>query len=167
MDSIYTSYKPLKLTGAQLLKREPSFNGMPPFSKCAERSLLPFIGDALSWLIGMAITRNERDIKKGVKQLVEAQTQHQENLGSCHLFIKGTMYAMQVKRQHINAVIEVVERTHNNIATLFNITSSIYTPINYQQIFLHIHSILSNLSFSVWHETDSHACDELHRYSHH
>ena len=44
LDSIYTSYKPLILTPTQLLKREPSFNGMPPFSKCMNRSCLPFLG---------------------------------------------------------------------------------------------------------------------------
>ena len=36
-------------------------------------------------------------------------------------------------------------RRHNDVITLFNITSSIYAHINYQQILLHIHSILANL----------------------
>ena len=42
LDSMYTSYKLLILTVTQLLKREPSFNGMSPFNKCTKRSLLPF-----------------------------------------------------------------------------------------------------------------------------
>ena len=50
LDSIYTSYKPLILTATQLLRREPAFNGVSPFNKCARRSLLPFLRDALSWL---------------------------------------------------------------------------------------------------------------------
>ena len=56
-----------------------------------------------------------------------------------------TIYAMHVSRQHINMVMEAVQRTLNNVTTLFNITSSIYTCINYQQILLHVHSILANL----------------------
>ena len=51
---------------------------------------------------------------------------------------------MHINRQHINTVIEVVEMAHNDVTTLFNITSSIYMHINYQQILLHIHSILTN-----------------------
>ena len=45
---------------------------------------------------------------------------------------------------------EAVERTHKDITTLFNTTSSIYTCINYQQILLHIHSILANLRDSLY-----------------
>ena len=43
LDSIYTSYKPSILTPNQLLKREPSFNGMSSLSKHTKRSLLPFL----------------------------------------------------------------------------------------------------------------------------
>ena len=45
---------------------------------------------------------------------------------------------------------EAVERTHNDVTTLFNITSSIYTHINCQQIILHMHSILANLRDSLY-----------------
>ena len=61
-----------------------------------------------------------------------------------------TRYATQVNRQHINTVMEAAERTHNNATTLFNIMSSIYTHINYQQILLHIHFILANLRDSLY-----------------
>ena len=56
---------------------------------------------------------------------------------------------MQVNRQHINTVIEVVERIHNAITTLFNITSLIYSSINYQEILLRVHSILADLRDSL------------------
>ena len=75
LNSFYTSHKPLILTATQLLKRKPSFNGMSLLSKCAKRSLLPLLGDALSWLTGTAMTRDVRDIKKRVNQLIEIQTQ--------------------------------------------------------------------------------------------
>ena len=45
---------------------------------------------------------------------------------------------------------EAIERTHNNVTTLFNITSLIYTHINYQQILLHFCSILANLRDSLY-----------------
>ena len=57
---------------------------------------------------------------------------------------------MKVNRQHINTVMEVVERTYNDVTTLFNITNSIYTCMNYQQILLHICSILTNLKDSLY-----------------
>ena len=48
VDSIYTSYRPLLITATQLLRREHTFDGMLPFNGCTRRSLLPFLGDALS-----------------------------------------------------------------------------------------------------------------------
>ena len=64
LDSICTSYKPLILTVTQLLKREPSFNDMLPLSKHANRSLLPFLGDTITWLTGTTMTKDVKDIKK-------------------------------------------------------------------------------------------------------
>ena len=46
--SIYTSHKPLILIATQLLRREPTFNGVSPFNRYTRKSLLPFLGDALS-----------------------------------------------------------------------------------------------------------------------
>ena len=80
LNNIYTSYKPLILTVTQLLKTVPSFNGMSPLSKCTKRSLLPFLGDALSWLTRTAMTRDVRDIMKKVNQLIKTQTQQQKTL---------------------------------------------------------------------------------------
>ena len=166
LDSIYTSYKLLVLTVTQLLKREP-FNGMSSFSKCVKRSLLPFLGDTLSWLTGIAMTTNAKDIKKRVNQLIKMQKQQQETLEHVISTLNITRYPTQVNRQHINTVMEVVGRTHDDITTLFNITSSIYSHINYQQILLHIHSILANLRDSLYYKADSHACIGLHRHSNH
>ena len=123
---------------------------MSPFNKHAKRSLLLFLGNALSWLTRTAMTKDVKDMKKRVNQLIETQTQQQETLVHVISILNVTMYATQINRQHINAAIEVVERTHNNITTLFNITSSIYTGINYQQILIHIHSILANLRDSLY-----------------
>ena len=58
LDSIYTSYKPLILTVTQLLRREPTFDGVSPFNRHTKTSLLPFLADALSWLTGTATTKD-------------------------------------------------------------------------------------------------------------
>ena len=147
LNNIYTSYEPLISTATQLLEREPSFNSIPPFSKCTRRSLLCFLGDDLSWLTGTALTR---DVKERVNQLIETQTQQQEALVHAISILNVTRYAMQVNRQCTNAVMEAVVRTNNDVTTLFNIMSSIYTCINYQQILLHVHSILANLRDSFY-----------------
>ena len=44
---------------------------------------------------------------------------------------------------------QAVERTHDIVTPIFNIISSLYTHMNYQQILLHICSILSNLRDSL------------------
>ena len=77
------------------------------------------------------------------------QTQQQDTLVHVISILKVTRYAIQVNRQYINVVMEV-QRTHNDVTTLFNITISIYTCINYQKILLHIHSILANLENSLY-----------------
>ena len=150
LDSIYTLYKPFILTATQLLKNEPSFNDMSPLGKCIKRSLLPFLGDAISWLTGTATTKDIRDIKKRVNQLISTQAQQQETLVHVILILNVTRYVTKVTRQFISAVMAAVQRTHNNFTKLFNIMSSIYTSINYQQIHLHICSILANLRDSLY-----------------
>ena len=56
-----------------LLNTEPSFNGTSNYNKHARRSLLPFLGNALSWITGTATTKDVTSIKKRVNQLLSAQ----------------------------------------------------------------------------------------------
>ena len=58
---------------------------------------------------------------------------------------------------------EAVQRAHNDVITLFNITCVIYTYINYQQILLHIHSNLVNLRDSLYYmrQIAMHAMDYI------
>ena len=107
LDSIYTSYKPLMLTPTQLLRKEPYFNGTSTFIKCTKRSLLPFLGDALSWLTGTATTKDVRSIKNRVNQLIRMQHQQQESLVHIISILNVARYTTQVSRQHINMVMEV------------------------------------------------------------
>ena len=70
LDGIYTSYKPLILAATQLLRKEPTFDGVPPFNRHTRRSLLPFLGDALSWFTGTATTKDVNSINNRVNQLI-------------------------------------------------------------------------------------------------
>ena len=149
VDSIYTSYKPLILTATQLLRRELSFDGVSHLNIHIKRSLLPFLGDALGWLTETATTKDVRSIKNRVNHLIVMPHQQQEILVHIISILNVTRYATQVNRQHINLVMNVVERTHQDVTMLYNITSPLYTSLNYQQIVPYIHSILANLRDSL------------------
>ena len=85
-----------------------------------------------------------------VNQLIAMQHQQQETLVHIIFILNVTRYATQVNRQHINLVMDAVERTHQDVTTLYNITSALYTSLNYQQIVLYICSILANLQDSLY-----------------
>ena len=150
LDSIYTWYMPLIWTATQLLRREPTFDSISPFNRCTRRSLLPFLGDALSWLRGTATTMDVNSIKNRVNQLIAMQHKQQETLVHIISVLNVTRYATQVNRQHTNLVMDAVERTHQDVTMIYNITSSLYSNLNYQQIVLHIHSILANCRDSLY-----------------
>ena len=149
LNSIYTSYMPLILTATQLLRWELTCDAVSPFNKCTRRSLLPFLGEALSWLTGTATTKDVNSIKKRVNQLIAMQHTQQETLVHIISVLNVTRYTTQVDRQHINLVMDTVERTHQDIIMLYIITSSLYTSLNYQQIVLHTSSILANIRDSL------------------
>ena len=55
------------------------------------------------------MTKGIRDIKGRVNQLTETQTKQWDTLVHVISIQNITRYAMQVNRQHINAVMEVVQ----------------------------------------------------------
>ena len=61
------------------------------------------------------------------------------------MFITQMERTQCMNRQHINVIIDRVERTHVDITTLYNITSSLYNSLSYQHIILYVCSILANL----------------------
>ena len=148
LDSIYTSDRPLILIATQLLEKEASFDGISPYNKSIRRSLLPFLDDALSWLTGTAMTKDVNSIKKRVNQLITAQNT-QETLVHIISVLNITRYATQVNRQHINIVIDAVDRMQQDVTNLYNITNSLCNSLGYQQLVLHICSILANLRDSL------------------
>ena len=149
LNSIYTSYQPLIQVATWLLQKAPSFNGIPVSRECMKRSLLPFLGDALSWLTGTATTKDVNAIKSRINQLISMQQNQQETLVHVILILNITRYATQVNRHQINILMDTKERTHHNITTLYNITYSLYSSISYHQIVLHIRSFLANFQDSL------------------
>ena len=145
LESIHISYKPLILAATQLLKKEPSCDGVSVSTRCTWRSLLPFLGNALSWLTGTAMTKDVTSIKQKVNQLISTQYSQQETLVHVISILNITRYATQVNRQHIHIVMNATEKIHQDITTLYNFTHSLYSSLSYQQFVLHICSILANL----------------------
>ena len=125
LNSINTSYQPIIQAATQLLNKKPSFNGIPVSSKCMRRSLLTFLGDALSLLTGKATTKDINAIKTRINQLITTQQSQQETLVHVISILNVTRYATQFNRQHINILMDTMEKTHQDITTLYNITHSI------------------------------------------
>ena len=94
-------------------------------------------------------------IKQRVNQLISTQHSKQETLVHVISILNVTRYATQVNRQHINIVMNAVEKTHQDITTLYNFTHSLYSSLSYQQIVLHIHSILANLRDSLYYTREA------------
>ena len=111
--------------------------------------------------MGTITTKDVSRIKRRVNQLIATQQKQQETLLHIISVLNITRYATQVNRQHINLVMDTVERTHQDIATLYNITSSLYNSLSYQHIILHICSILGNIRDSLYYmrEVTMHAWD--------
>ena len=115
LDSIYTSYRPLSLAATQLVKKEPSLDRASASNKHTGRSLLPLLGDTLTWLTGIATTKDVNSIKKRVNQLLTTQNNQQETLVHIISVLNITRYATWVNRQHINIIMGTVDRTHQDV----------------------------------------------------
>ena len=112
INDIYTLYKPIIIPAINLLDTDPSWDGNSNYNKCVRRSLLPFLGNALSWLTGTATTKDVNSIKKKVNQLIEAQSMQQEALVHIVSILNITRYTPQVNRQHINIVMDTLRRPY-------------------------------------------------------
>ena len=74
INDIYISYKPIIIPAIHLVDTDPSFDGNSNYNKCVQRSLLPFLGDTLSWLTGMATSKDVNNIKKRLNQFTATQS---------------------------------------------------------------------------------------------
>ena len=113
------------------------------------RSLLAFLGDALSWLTETATTRDIQSIKTHINQLIAMQTSQCNTLVHIVSILKITRYATQVNRHSINNLIDAVHTTFQDINNLYNLTTSLATSINFNQMILPIRSVFANLPDSL------------------
>ena len=109
-----------------------------------KRSLLPFLGDALIWLTGTATTKDIHSIKTRINQLIATQASQQETLVHIVSILNITRYATTVNRCGINAFMDAVRTTSHDINNLYNLTTSLYTSINFNQLILHVRSVFAN-----------------------
>ena len=113
------------------------------------RSLLSFLGDALSWLTGTATTKDIHSIKTRINQLITTQASQCNTLVHIMSILNITRYATQVNRHSINTLMDAVRTTSHNINNLHNLTTSLATSTNFNQILLHIKSVFANLPDSL------------------
>ena len=113
------------------------------------RSLLPFLGDVLSWLTGTATTKDILSIKTRINQLIATQTSQHNTLVHILSILNITRYATQVNRHSINTLMDAVKTTSHDINNLYNVTTSLATSINFKQLILHIRSVFANLHDSL------------------
>ena len=168
LNDIYTSYRPVVIAATHLMNTGPSFDSSSGYNKCTKWSLLPFLGDALSWLTGTSTTTDVTSIKKRIHQLITAQAKQQDTLVHIVSILNITRYATQINRQHIYIVIDAVDKMEQDFNNLYNITTSLYTSLSYHQLVLHIRSILANLKrLSILQQNRIHTYNGLHWCSHH
>ena len=113
------------------------------------RSLLPFLGDALSWLTGTATTKDIHSIKTRINQLTATQTSQHNTLVHIVSILNITRDVTQVNRHSINTLMDAVQTTSHDINNLYNLTTSLATSINFNQMILHIGSVFANLCDSL------------------
>ena len=111
---------------------------------------MPFLGNALSWFTGTATTKDINSIKKRMNQLIAAQSTQQEGIVHIVSILNITRYAAQINRQHINIVMDTVDKTIHDVNNLYNLTTSLYTSLSYHQLVLYIRSVLTNLWDSLF-----------------
>ena len=130
---------------------DPSFDGHSNHNNCIRRSLLPLLGNALSWLTGTATTKDVNTIKRRVNQLIEAQSTQQETLVHIISILNVMQYAAQMNSHSINILMDNIDETVHNVNNLYNLTTSLVTSFSFHQLILHSRSVLVNLWDSLSH----------------
>ena len=80
-----------------------------------------------------------------INQLIATQTSQHNTLVHIVSILNITRYATQVNRHSINTLIDAVCTTSQDINNLYNLTTSLATSINFNQMILHIRSVFANL----------------------
>ena len=143
LSNIQDIYKSSKTTITSAINLLYS-NQLQTRAQC-KRSLLPFLGDAFSWLTGTASTKDIHSIKTRINQLNATQTSQCNTLVHIVSILNVTRYATKVNRHSINNLIDAIHTTSQDINNLYNLTMSLAASINFIQMILHIRSVFANL----------------------
>ena len=111
INDIYDSCKPTIISAIYLMNTDPSFDGPSNQNNHAKRSLLPFLGNALQWLMGTTTTKDVNNIKEHVNQLTEAQSTQQDTLVHIVSILNIKRYATQVNKHSINILMDKMDET--------------------------------------------------------
>ena len=114
IEDMYNSCKTTIISAINLLHTNPSFDRQSQSHICC-RSLLPFLGDALRWLMGTAMPKDINSIKTRINQLIAAQSLQQETLVHIISILNITRYAAQVIKHSINILMDKVDDTSHDI----------------------------------------------------
>ena len=74
------------------------------------------------------------EIKQCVNQLIQEQIKQQETLGHVISLLNISRYAVQVNRQKLNEMIDALQRSNEDLNTLFIITEILAQHIRYQKM---------------------------------
>ena len=106
IQDIYNSCETMITSAIKLLQ-----SNQPQTHISCRRSLLPFLGDALSWLTGTATTKYIHSIKTRISQLITTQTSQRNTLVHIMSILNIMRYATQVNRHSINTLMDAVRTT--------------------------------------------------------
>ena len=127
LENLFQAYKPTFKSAVNILAHQPSFDGVQLdfTSRRRRRSLLPFLGSALKWLTGTATTKDIKQIKQRINELMTAQ--EDQRMAMIHIvsILNITRYETNLNRQRINSLISEVTTNTENLLTLYNITNGI------------------------------------------
>ena len=124
IQDIYTSSETTITSAINLINS----NQPQPITQC-RRSLLPFLGTALSWLTGTATTKDISSIKTRINQLIATQSSQCDTLVHIVSILNVTQYATQVNRHSINNLVDAVHTASQDIDNLYNVTTSLASSI--------------------------------------
>ena len=144
IQDIYTSNEATIISAINLLNS----NQLQPITR-HKRSLLPFLGTALSWLTGTATAKDICSIKARINQVIATQSSQCDTLVHIVSILNVTRYATQVNRHSINKLIDAVHTASQDIDNLYNVTTSLASSISFNQMILHNRSVFANLCDSI------------------
>ena len=147
MSNIQDIYKSIKTSITSAINLLNS--NQPQTTTQCKRSLLPFLGTALSWLTGTATTKDICSIKTRINQLIAMQSSQHDALVHIISILNVTRYATQVNRHSINNLIDAIHTATQDINNLYNVTLSLASSITFNQMILHIRLVFANLHDSM------------------